>query len=198
MQLHRNGLIRRAAFKAKRLPWLLFALVVCCFVPRSVSATPIPEYTPEQVEFALLVKILGFTDWENHEEAATQTPLQIGIYENEEFLKTARDLVGESGSTNQIQIHAITAKTPVDELEQLDVLFFTERSNKTRKKTVNKMGGFPVLIVGKFDGFLREGGMLNLQIKRGKTTFEVHKGESRKVGITFRGKLLKIATRVIR
>ncbi len=198
MRLIPNVLHNRESTPTKRLPWLILAFAASYLVPSKLFCQDPAYYEPEQVEFALLVRVLSFAEWDNHEETDSPRPLHVGIYEDQNFLNTAFELVGKSGSTLNVQLHSIDADTPVKKLAKLDVLFFTNRNNRTLKKTLEKANELPILMVGKFDGFLREGGMLNLQRKRGKPTFEVHIGNSRKAGITFRSKLLKLATRVIK
>jgi TonB family protein len=121
----------------------------------------------------------------------TATPFVIGVFGGDsDFVDVLREITaGKSIGSHQIKVRHLSAES---ELAQCNLLFFRSAA---RKRTAGAIHGIPsgIVLVGEDQGFLGEGGMINLVADRGKLHFEVNRGALDKGNVRLDQKLLALA-----
>ncbi len=78
-------------------------------------------------------------------------------------------------------------------LRTYHVLFVGKIAEEQVKEVMEKLGGAPVLTVGKGDGFIAAGGMVNFVLVDGKVRFVIDGEKAKKAGGKVSSKLLKLS-----
>ena len=67
-----------------------------------------------------------------------------------------------------------------------------------RKAFLTKAAALPILTVGDYDGFLEEGGIVNLRIVDGRVRFDINAASAHRAGVRLSSQLLRLALSVRR
>lgn len=157
-------------------------------------AEPVKQDT---VEAAMTLQLLGFTEWPDKgtkDESATRT---IGIFDSEPAYEAFDSLLADPRFKGRFTVTRINADTPNDDLFRCDALFFSDADPTEIPRIVKKLEERPVVLVGTFEGFLEQGGLVNFVKKQRRLGFEIHLDNSKRRGIEYRAKLLRLATRIV-
>lgn len=120
-------------------------------------------------------------------------PLVIGVAAgDDEFIDLLKKTIaGRSIGTHSVAVKRIDTN---DQLKSCHLIFF--RSSWGRKRTesaISALGGARVLLVGEEEGFLGQGGMINLVLKNGTVRFEVDGASVERAGLRLSQRLLALA-----
>lgn len=148
--------------------------------------------TEYQVKAAYLYNFAKSVEWPE-QSLASGAPLAIGVVGgDDEFVDTVRKTVsGRAAGT-----HAITVKhaDSVSELDLCQLIFFRSSAGHKRvQAAISALASAKLLLVGEDDGFLREGGMINLVLKNGTVRFEVDRAALDRAGLRLSPALLALA-----
>lgn len=149
-----------------------------------------------QIEAAMMLQILSFTEWPAPKLDDSRS-IDIGVYESPESLAAFEALVEDPRFRGRFTIHSISANTDSDSLKKLEAVYFAENDPVDIPRLILRVQQEPIVLAGAFEGFLENGGMVNLTKRQRKIGFEIDLNVSRERGIEFRAKLLRLATRVI-
>jgi TonB family protein len=145
-----------------------------------------------QVKAAYLYNFAKSAEW-TEQSLPNGAPLVIGVVGgDDEFIETLRKTVAR----RTVGTHAIDAKRAdsIAEMELCQLIFF--RSSAGRKRTeaaMVAMASARILLVGEDDGFLRQGGMINLVLKNGTVRFEVDRMALDRASVRLSPELLALA-----
>jgi hypothetical protein len=82
------------------------------------------------------------------------------------------------------------------EIDSCQLLFIPERSAIPRKALLDRASKLPVLTVGESSAFLDEGGIVSLQMVRGRVRFEVSVIAASRANLRLSSQLLRLALNV--
>ena len=176
-------------FLAVLAAWGLLASGVC-----SLRAN-VEKVDQEQVEIAMVALILSYTEWP---DATPDGPVQIGVFEDEAFLKGLVDHVSQERFQGRFTARLVRLEDELESLDGLQALFFSGASRRDIPQMIRRVGLRPIALMGAFESFLEEGGMINLVRRKNRVTFEIDLGRSSALGIEYRAKLLRLANRIVK
>ncbi|HWA87030.1 MAG TPA: YfiR family protein [Opitutus sp.] len=153
---------------------------------RGVDAPP--EY---EVKAALVYNFTQFVDWPDAAFAAPDAPFVIGVLGRDPFGRYLNQVIqGE-----KVGAHPIVAEHCADlaAASRCHVLFVSASERDDLPAVMAALHGRPVLTVGDFDGFLRQGGMVLLHPSGKRIRLRVDRDAARAAGLTMSAKLLRVA-----
>lgn len=168
-------------------------LLLCCKLCPLASAQTVEQDT---VQAAMTLQILSFTEWP---EGSIQPgeKLRVGVYGNVAAIEAFRALIENPRYRERYELVPVDGSTPGELLESLHALFFSEANPAEVPRIARRTEGQPVVLIGAHDGFLEQGGLVNLVKRQRRMGFEIDLAHSRAHGIVYRAKLLRLATRII-
>lgn len=168
----------------------ILACLLASALGMPVVAAPVEQDT---VEAAMSLQILGFTEWP--EEGSG--PKTIGIVGSEPSYVAFDALLSDPRFSGRFTVVRVTPQTSNDELFRCDALFFNNPDPVEIPRIVKRLEERPLVLIGTFEGFLEQGGLVNLIKKQKRLGFEIHLGNSNRRGIEYRAKLLRLANRIV-
>ena len=204
-----SGSVRRdcwrgfGCFSAKHIPRTLLLLVLLFSLhsfTEPAAAGDQAAYSEYKLKSAILYNFLLFTEWSSDESDKSSRPMILGVIGKYPFQKNAFDAVKNSSVKGRpLRIKQFKSDASAEELGQCQILFFPSGTfgNKALAKVLESLKDTSVLTVGEQEGFLKQGGMINLQVLKDRVVFEVSRTSSSRVGIKFRSQMLRLATRVV-
>ncbi|MDQ8181174.1 YfiR family protein [Pelagicoccus sp. SDUM812005] len=172
----------------------IFACLLSGLMGMRALAEPIEQDT---IEAAMTLQLLGFTEWPADEAKDPAAPKTIGIVNSEATYLAYQSLLADPRFKDRFLVTRITPQTPHGDLYRCDVLVFSEPDPTEIPRLIKKLEERPIVLVGSFEGFLEQGGLVNLVKKQRRLGFEIHLGNSKRRGIEYRAKLLRLATRIV-
>lgn len=167
-----------------------FSLAVLFFYSLCAAAQTASEY---QVKAAYLYNFAKSADWPAQTLPSGSSPLVIGVVSgDDEFIDSlTRTVAGRSIGTHPIAVKRVAGDA---ELKSCQMVFV--RSSAGRKRTqavISALGFASVLLVGEEEGFLHEGGMINLVLVNGTIRFEIDREALQRAGIQVNAALIATA-----
>jgi TonB family protein len=156
---------------------------------QALAQTGASEY---QVKAAYLYNFAKSIEWPK-DTLPANSPLVIGVVGgDDEFVDTLiKTVAGRSAGD-----HAVAAKRAdsVEELDHCHIVFFRSSAGHKRTEAALKaLASASILLVGEDDGFLRQGGMINLVLKHGTVRFEVDQAFLDRANLRLSPELLALA-----
>lgn len=181
------------ASSLQKIAAVVVLLLSCQFIPFA-NAQPFKE---EKIEAAMTIRLLSFTEWPEQDPQEDRQEIIIGVFEDREFYDEFRSLATSAQYQGRFRIRLIQRDASNSELDAIDALFFSETRPREITRMIVRVADRPVVLIGSFDGFIEMGGMVNFAKRHRKVTFEIDAAKSKRNGIEYRAKLLRLATRVI-
>jgi TonB family protein len=168
---------------------IALAIAVLCGVNVG-QAQSANEY---QVKAAYLYNFAKSAVWSSQSLPDGSSALVIGVVGgDDEFVDILKKMItGKSIGTHPVEAKRVSTD---DELKSCQLIFL--RSSAGRKRTqaaVSALASASVLLVGEDEGFLQEGGMINLFLKNGTVRFEVDRSSLNRANIHLSPELLALA-----
>ena len=149
---------------------LLLGLSAARLCGEEKPATPVSE---EQIKAAILVGFARATEWPTNTFTDSQKCFVIGM--------VGKDTLGDKAtaifsSPDAAKGRAVQFKVINDETEArgCHVVFFPRSERRRARDLVERLKGAPVLLVGEWENFLDQNGMVNLVAKDGVMKFEIN------------------------
>lgn len=142
-------------------------------------------------------QLLSFTEWPEQEGRTTESPRVVGVFESATASSAFQALAEKETYKDRFTVIAVNQNTPTDVLKNCDAIFFDRARDKAIPRLMKKIGNDPIVLVGAFDGFLEQGGLVNLVTNQRRIGFEIQMENSKRRGIEYRAKLLRLAARII-
>lgn len=191
---------------------ILFSLIPVTTPSVRADSEKSKEY---QIKAAFLYNFIKFVDWPEEKEAEVKGPITIGIIGCEDFIKAFDPIKGKKIKERNISIRYFTGyeklkrqrnadnsqwNKKMDALKVCHVLMFCHGDSvsvQNSEQIVEALRDLPILTVGETDSFLESGGIINFVKEKEKVRFEINNTAARKVKLTIRSKLLRLARKVI-
>ncbi|MCH6255340.1 YfiR family protein [Puniceicoccaceae bacterium K14] len=154
----------------------------------SLDARSIKE---ERLVAAMSLQVLKFTAWETWEKEGST--ILIGVHGSKGLAKEFAAIA----VANDCEVEVVEDSFATSDLSRFDVVFFSGENLGLSARLMAKVEGLPVLLMGDIEEFLEMGGMVYFHSKQSRLTFDIDLSNSRKKGIGFRAKLLRLADRVV-
>jgi len=156
------------------------------------------EKQRDSLEAALVIQILQYTEWPPDQFEQDSRILDIGIYDSHDHASLFADMLQGSRFEKKVRLHFIDKDFADTDINGLEALYCPSISADQLQQVAKKTTNHAIALVGNFDGFFQQGGMINLLSQDNRITFEINQSRASTQGITFRAKLLRLAHRVIR
>jgi TonB family protein len=196
-----NGVIARCQFRALHTRcgtgarpaivfWpFCFFLFLLFIGPCAGQAQTASEY---QVKAAYLYNFAKSAEWPQQSQAGISTVVIGVVAGDDEFIDALTKMVtGRKIGNRAVAVKRVSSN---EEMGFCQVIFF--RSNAGRKRTESALAALTsasILLVGEDDGFLRQGGMINLVLRNGKIRFEINKDSLGRADIHLSPELMALA-----
>jgi len=174
---------------------IALACLLTCKLATQTHAEPVEQAT---IEAAMTLQLLSFTEWPAEQDQNVNHPRKIGIFQCEEHFDAFSQLTEDIRYKGKVTVALVHEELSATELAEFDALFFGEAEDTAIPRIIRKLEKQPIVLIGAFDGFLEQGGMVNLIKSQKKVRFEIHLSNSKRNGIEYRAKLLRLAAKVIR
>jgi hypothetical protein len=190
----------------------LFSLVLGVAPQVRANTEESKEY---QIKPAFLYNFIKFVDWPREKEDETKTPITIGIIGSKDFIKAFDPIKEKKIKERKISIKYFADyeklqrkkegddrqwDRKMDALKVCHVLMFCNYDSvcvQNSDQILKALKGSPILTVGETDGFLESGGIIRFVKEKEKVRFEINNKAARKIKLTIRSKLLRLARKVI-
>ncbi len=150
-----------------------------------------------QIKAVFLYKFLFFADWPQDTIDNSEGTIIIGILGKDSFGDAFESVEGETVYDRKLVIKRFKKGSEADSLKNCHLLFISSSLEKSMEGILKSLKKYPVLTVSEMDGFGELGGMINFIKKGDYVRFEINKEAAGRVGIRFRSKLLRVATRIV-
>ncbi len=188
---------REAARKLRRITRRQWLVGLAClwlaggWAAAAESSAGLGEY---QVKAAFLYNFTKFTEWPASAFTSSNAPLVIGIVGEDPFGPMLDDFVsGESVRGRPLTVKRLPAG---EEMRSCHVLFISRSEKDRLPALLSRLKGSPVLIVGDFNGFAQQGGMVNLLLVNKTVKMEINQAPAAEAGLQLSSKLLRLASLV--
>lgn len=169
---------------------LCFVIALTFFTFSACRESPAQSASEYQVKAAYLYNFAKFTKWPESTLPAAASPLVIGVVGgDDEFASATRKTVeGRALGGHPVVVKHLTVD---DDIGACQLLFI--RASVGRKRTqalVSALGAAAILLVGEGEGFLADGGMINLLEKNGTIRFQVDSASITRANLSLSPELL--------
>jgi hypothetical protein len=141
----------------------------------------------DQLKSATLLAFVQNARWA--EQLAANTPLTVGVVGRPAFLRWLQSSM-EGKLVNGHPIRILEIAGPIDS-RCCQVLYFATDKSADIKSGLQLIGSAHALTIGETDGFLAQGGAVNLFLLDGHMAFEVSLGALAHAGVEISSKLLR-------
>ena len=166
--------------------FFLFLLFMGLCVGQAQTAS---EY---QVKAAYLYNFAKSAEWAQQSLEGSSTVVIGVVAGDDEFIDALTKMVtGRKIGNRAVAVKRVSSN---EEMGFCQVISF--RSNAGRKRTESALAALTsasILLVGEDDGFLRQGGMINLVLRNGKIRFEINKESLSRADIHLSPELMALA-----
>ena len=141
----------------------------------------------DELKSATLLAFVQNAHWAD--QLAADTPLSVGVVGRASFVHCAQTRI-EGKSVNGRPLRVLAINGPVDS-GCCQVVYFATDKPAEIKPVLQSFSSAHVLTIGETDGFLEEGGAVNLFLMDGHMAFEVSLQTLGRAGIEISSKLLR-------
>ncbi|MCP4218432.1 MAG: YfiR family protein [bacterium] len=174
---------------------LLIALIWGLVLHSFGDQIPEREYI---IKAGFMYKFLMFVQWPETPFEEAKESAVISILGKNEFGDMHTVLKGKPVQGKKLVIKYLEADTPPEVLKQCHILYISSSLKSNIPRILESIKDAPVLTVSDVKKFCTMGGILRFVVKKNAVRFEVNTGTADYVGVKFRSKLLRVATRVIK
>jgi hypothetical protein len=177
----------------------LFAAALACPAAAQESSSSVEA----QVEAAMLVNFLRYTDWPPERAAPTDAPYVITVLGDEAMAATLARLTrlappvrGRRIEVQRLEFPAgadATVRAAISERLRRSHVVFVHDTTEPLEAILGDLSGQPVLTVSDRPEFAERGGMLGLRREGGRIGFEANPGAIRNARLVVSAKVLKLA-----
>ena len=185
----------------------IFCVFACCLLTTVVflrAAEAVPEYTNVQtiaeremaLKVAFIYNFLLFTEWPA--SANESGNFSIGVIGSRKAMEPFLELERNAINQRAVVVTILEPKAIADaDFSRFSVVYISSDSVLDSNPVLEKLKRIPALTISDDDGFLKKGGMIRIFSKENHLRFEINLAPARFVGISFRSRLLRLASKVI-
>lgn len=158
------------------------------FIAYSLSAAhcaePLLEY---QVKAVCVLNAARFVTWPAPAFSSADSPVVIGVLGENPFGPLLEQVVkGETVQKRRIVVRRVS----LDEAPAVHVLFISASERTRLEGVLRALNGTSVLTISEIDRFTESGGMVGLNLVRGKMRLETNADAARRVNLKFDSQFL--------
>lgn len=174
-----------------RRPAGFWLAVAACVLPMRAAA-PAQATAPleYQVKAVFLLRIAQFTEWPPKAPA----PFSFCVVGKDPFGPMLdRAVEGERVAGRPTAVRRLGSR---DAAEGCDLLFLSESVRPSAKRILARAAKSPTLTVADYEGFVGDGGAVELYVDAGFVRFRIDRAAAAAAGLSLRSQLLRAATLV--
>lgn len=161
-------------------------------VGAAMAQTEVSEY---EVKAAFLYNFTRFVEWPSSSLQSTRNQFVIGVFGQDPFGPVLdRTVADKKVNGADLVVHRFSSLAA---LEPCQILFIGATEQAQLIEVLRAVQGNAVLTVGETEGFLEQGGIINLRVAERKIRFEVNADAAERFGLKISSQLLKLAIRVL-
>lgn len=148
-----------------------------------------------QIKAGFLYTFVKYVDWPEDVFEASSNAVVIGVLGKDPFgavLDTA--VAGKKISGRVVQIKRCLR---VEEVGACHVLFVNESEKERLREILTSLRGKKILTVSEAEGFLQQGGQIQLVMEDGRVRFDINMEAARDAGLKLSSHLLRVARYLI-
>jgi hypothetical protein len=178
----------RAVAKSLRLQG---ALALCTLLLAPVTCEAEASTLEYQVKAVFILRIAQLTEWPRRPAAM---PFVIGVMGDDPF----GPLLDQVVKGELIEGHPIVVRrySGPDTLGLCDLLLITGPQRSAADRALKRVAGKPTLTVADFEGFVGQGGAVELFISSDRVRFRIDRKAAEAAGLSLRSQLLRAAALV--
>lgn len=170
---------------------------------------PLRTGSAAHVEAAYLVNFLRFTEWPAPAPGGEGDPVVIAVVGSERAVEVIAEVAAAAGPVagrpvlvrdvdfrSRRGAGAAAQRRAIQELRNSHLVFVDESAAREAGPVVEELLGWPVLTASNTEGFLDEGGMLELLPVGRNIVFAANTDAIRRSGVVLSAKVLKLARHV--
>ena len=165
-------------------------VVLAALAVAALQAAPEPaeEY---RVKGAYLLNFAKFVEWPDSAFKGPADPIAVCILGDNPF-GPALDVAAHSVL---VEKHPVVVKQIAEPLQarQCQIAFVSAAERRHVRGLLQAVQGGNVLTVGETEGFVADGGVIQLSVEDGKVRMEINTGSAKKAGLRISAKLLSLA-----
>jgi len=164
--------------------WLVALFWLCCAGAGWAESEGL-EY---KVKGAYLFQFAQHVRWPAPQPGAAAAPLVIGVVGAEESLPILeRTLRDKAVRGRKIVVRPVGAQ---DDPRQCQMLYVGASAQAQASSLLARLAAAPVLTVGEFSGFARQGGMVSLVLAEEYVRYDMNLAAARQAGLAFDGEMV--------
>ena len=166
---------------------LAVGLVLLLSTP--VAAQDSVRLAEQDIKAGLLYNFLRYTDWPA--AAQTRATIDVCLYGGDPFAGGLQPMVGRSVNRRVISVRSVRTGP---EMSSCALIFINAQARADWPRLRAELGHRSVLTVSDYDGFARDGGMLEFTRARSRVGVAVNVGAARAANLEVQDRLLRLAT----
>lgn len=159
-----------------------------------VSAGVVTAGDDDVVKSAFILNLAKYVDWPTTSFAGDDAAFVIGVIEDAGFASAlAGHLEGKRVDGRALEVRTVAT---IDDARECHLLYGPRKQRQKARQLALDMRGEPVLSVAEYDRFAHVGGMVAVDARRGKISFEISRSAADRGGLKVSSKLLRLASAV--
>jgi hypothetical protein len=144
-----------------------------------------------QVKASLLPKLAAFVAWPTNVFSDPSRPIRLGVLGSHPFRsQLERAVIGQTADGRPLQVLRVTDAASA---AACHLVFISPSERAQALQLLRALKGKPVLTVGDWEDFARDGGVVNLVKIDGRVRFQVNLDAAQENGLTISAKLLQVS-----
>ena len=179
----------------------LSMLAAMCLIAAFGAASPGncgQEGGPDKLHYikaAFVYNFAKFIEWPDSQEDTSDKPMVLCILGKGPINAAFDSLKGKKLHNRPLKVqHVSEAK----DAKGCHILFVTSSEKKKVKRVLDTFAENPVLTIGDMEGFVSNGGVIELVMDERRIRFDINIKAAKKAELTISSRLLKLARKIIR
>jgi hypothetical protein len=177
---------------------IVYGAVVCVLLLTVMLSTAREQtdtsYSSDEVKAAFLLSFLRYAEFPTNAFESTDSPLVIGVFENDEFGETLDQLSGYVCQGRPVTVQRFQKAEQASNCH----LFFISNRGRTgqQEQGISKLKKHTTIIVCENPELLKAGATISLRPIKGRMRFDINLSAAKSVGITFSSRMLELANQI--
>jgi hypothetical protein len=168
--------------------WAIGLGVLALLLPAGASASD------AEMQALFISKVALYVEWPADAFASPDAPVVIGILEDVPFAdELASIVVDETVKNRALEVRRLASAA---EAEGCHIVVLGSERRSALRRVARDLRGKSILTVAASRDFAKDGGMLSMEMYRGKVAFEVNYRTAKQSDIKISDRLLKLASNV--
>ena len=166
-------------------------LLAVGLAPVLLDAQTLPLRQEYKLKAAFIYNFLQFIEWPSGAFSSKDSPLVIGVYDQDELTALLQILVDTELINNRRIV--VRRLTDTSDFSSCQLIFVPRTHANAMPDIISQTDGKNVLTVGESKGFARNGGAINFYVEENKLRFEVNRSVLKRSNLQASSRLLRLA-----